>query len=142
MPTSYRIDRQRHTLFTRRTGVVRDEDISTLWQAIMRDPEIQLGLNELHDLPGVTVCELSTRFVWESAEWFSRFDSDERVRGAKIATVATKDVLYGLSQMDATLRTESPAEFRVFRDMSEAREWLGLPANGNDSDSKWKEVGS
>jgi hypothetical protein len=137
---SYRIDRRLRTLFTQTTAVLRDEDLRTLWRAIKRDPEMRPGLNELHDRTGVTACELSTAFVWEFAESFSEFDSDQRVNGAKVATVATKDALYGLAQMNATLRGQSPAEFRVFRDVSEARAWLGLPPEPDDSNLNWNTV--
>jgi hypothetical protein len=140
VPTSYRIDRERRTVFTRASGVLRDEDLRMLWENIQKDPDMRVGFNELHDRTGVTACELSSAFIWEFAESFRRFDTDERLRGTKVATVATKDVLYGLFQMNATLRCDAPADFRVFRSMSEAREWLGLPTNG-DNDANWKEVG-
>ncbi len=140
MPTSYRIDRERHFLFTRATGVLKDEDLRMLQHALMRDPEMRPGLNELHDRTGVTACELSTAFVWESCESFREFDSDERLRGMKVAIAATKDVMFGVSLMYETLRIESPIEFQVFRCMPEAREWLGLPVNSDDTNSDWKEV--
>jgi hypothetical protein len=142
VPTSYRIDPERRTVFTRATGVLRDEDLRILWKTIQNDPEMRVGLNELHDRTGVTACEVSTGFIWKFAESFQRFDADKRLRDTKVATVATKDVVYGLFQMNATLRDEAPAEFRVFRSMSEAREWLGLPTNGDDTDATWKQVGS
>jgi len=41
--------------------------------------------------------------------------------------VASNDVAYGLSRMYQAFRSESPLELRVFREMDEAREWLGLP---------------
>ena len=141
MPTRYRIDEQRHTLFTQTTGAVWDANIRTLWQAILPDLEVSPGLNELHDFTGVTRTEVSTAYLWASAEEFKQFDSDERVLGKKVATVATTDLAYALCQLHATLRGLSPAEFRVFRSLSEAQEWLGLPAHGADSDLKWKEVG-
>jgi hypothetical protein len=111
MATSYRIDNEQHLLFTRATGVLGEEDLRALWRAILRDPEIRRGLNELNDATGVTACQISTSFVWESAESCRRFDSDERVRGRKVAL-----------------------------SLSEAREWLGLPERDGDTNSNWKEV--
>jgi hypothetical protein len=55
-------------------------------------------------------------------------DSDIEA-GAKMALVATNDEFYGLGRMYEMLRDGSPLEIAVFRSLSEAEEWLGLPAN-------------
>jgi hypothetical protein len=122
--------------------VLRDEEIHGLARAIMTDPEMRLDFKRLNDFTGVRAVEVSTPVLWDTAEWYRRFDSDERVKGSKIALVAAKDVLYGLSLMYHTLRSESPIEFSVFREMSEAREWLGLPSTDAESGSNWKDLGS
>ena len=49
--------------------------------------------------------------------------------GAKLALVAPQDELFGLGRMYQMLRDSSPVEVRVFRERSEAEEWLGLPAD-------------
>jgi tetrahydromethanopterin S-methyltransferase subunit E len=45
---------------------------------------------------------------------------------SRVAMVATTDVHYGLSRMYQAFRSDSPLDLRVFRDMREARTWLGL----------------
>jgi hypothetical protein len=42
--------------------------------------------------------------------------------------VADGDAVFGLSRLFQALRSESETELRVFRDLGEARAWLGLPA--------------
>jgi hypothetical protein len=108
-----------------------------LWEAILSELQADPGLNELHDLTGVTKTDISTSLVWElsQSEAMRVLDADERSRGTKVAIAAKLDVLYGLALMNQTLRSESPAEFRAFRSVSEAREWLGLPAIRDDSNS-------
>ena len=140
MPLSYRIDRERRTLFTRAAGVLGDEGLRLLWRVVLRDPELSRRVNELHDLTGVTAVEISSALVWEFADEMKVLDGSERHSGVKMATVAARDVLYGLARMYETLRAESSAEFGVFRSMAEAREWLGLPATRDDFDGDWKEV--
>ena len=45
----------------------------------------------------------------------------------KTAFVADSDVIYGLSRMFEMLRHDSPEEIRVFRNIDEAKRWLGIP---------------
>jgi hypothetical protein len=138
---SYRIDQERHTLFIRATGVLRDEDLGLLWRAIVKDPDMKPDFDELADLTGVTTSQLSTRFVWDLTEWLKKVGA-QRARRGKMATVATKDVLYGLAQMSAALSEGYPAEFRTFRSLSAARDWLGLSAEGSEADAHWNEIRS
>ncbi len=117
-----------------------DEGLRLLWRVVLRDPELSRRVNELHDLTGVTAVEVSSALVWGFADEMKVLDGDERHSGVKMATVAPRDVLFGLARMYETLRAESPVELRAFRSMSEAREWLGLPVNSDDTNSDWKEV--
>jgi hypothetical protein len=139
MGTSYRIDAQLRTLFIRASGVLRDEDLGLLWRSIISDPEMRPDLNELADYTRVTASTVTTRFVWDLTDSFRRFDR-VRSRQAKVAVVAKLDVLYGLALMSETLSEPSPVQYRTFRDVSEAREWLGLPLAATDAGSSWKEV--
>jgi hypothetical protein len=127
-------------LFTRATGVVRDEDIRRLARAITDDPEMRPDFDRLNDFTEVTAVEVSTEVIWEMAQVYGELDSSEGPRGMKIAAVTTKDVVYGLMLMYQTLRTDSPFEFKTFRDMSQARAWLGLPPKAGDSHGPWNEV--
>ncbi len=40
--------------------------------------------------------------------------------------VAEKDVSFGMARMYEMLREAEPDQIKVFRDMAEARRWLGL----------------
>jgi hypothetical protein len=41
-------------------------------------------------------------------------------------------VVFGLSRMYQAFRSDSPAEIGVFRELHEARAWLGLPPDVDD----------
>lgn len=136
MTIAYRIDKERRLLETVVSGVLRDADHKALWRAIMRDPEMELGVcrYELHDRLGVTRVEISNAYVSDFADRMSnRFDRDERLRGMRIATVASSDAMYGVARMSQMRRAGSPAEFGVFREMDAAREWLGLEEDASEA---------
>ncbi len=42
------------------------------------------------------------------------------------AVVAEKDIGFGMMRMYEVLSEFEPGQFKVFRDMTEARRWLGL----------------
>jgi hypothetical protein len=48
---------------------------------------------------------------------------------ARVAIVAVTDEFFGLGRMYQMLRGESQVDVRVFRDLAEAEDWLGLPAD-------------
>ena len=52
--------------------------------------------------------------------------------GVKIAFVASSDAAFGMARMYQAFRAGSQASFHVFREMSEAREWLGLSPESNE----------
>lgn len=44
--------------------------------------------------------------------------------------LTTADFAFGTARMYQTMTDEQPAHVQVFRDMAEARAWLGLPPDG------------
>ena len=137
----YRIDVHRRILFTETPGVVTEVNLRCLWRAIRRDSRMEIGFDELHDHSAITSAEVSTGFLRDFTVSFKRYDDDGANEGARIAIVAASDEVFGLSRMSQALREGSPPEFHVFRDMPPAREWLGLPAEEEDSASaEWMDT--
>ncbi len=48
---------------------------------------------------------------------------DEKSRRA---IVADKDITFGMARMYEVFREDAPEEIKLFRDIAEARRWLGL----------------
>jgi hypothetical protein len=68
----------------------------------------------------VSEVQVTSEYIREVAR------STSYAEGSRRAFVASSDVQFGLSRMFQILSDESPAEVRVFRDLAEARRWLGL----------------
>ena len=121
MPMRYRINVIRGIVFTTADGILTDADLREHQIGLKNDSDFQPGLNQLVDLQGVTSFELTgdgLRTVASTDLW--RQDS-------RRAIVALTDVSYGMSRMFQMLTDhDSGAELKVFKDMAEARKWLGL----------------
>lgn len=127
MPIAWEFDADRRVVVVRAEGVVRDADLLDLARQLAADPQVRSGVHELVDLRDADVAAVTSEALREMADTFAAHDAGPT--GARIAIVASRDAAYGLSRMYQAYRGDRiPAELSVFRDMAEARAWLGLPA--------------
>jgi hypothetical protein len=121
-----RFDAEANLLLVTFEGTVGDEDLLKYARHALEGAEVPSGHDELIDLSSVEDGgEITSQALRRVAGMFTRTDqTPERTR---VAIVATTDVHYGLSRMYQAFRSESPLDLRVFRDIDQARAWLGLP---------------
>ncbi len=120
MPVSFHIDAARGIVFTTAEGVVTDHDMADYRRRLVVDCNFRPDLDQLSDYRGATEFRVSTKF---QAELAARSPFGE---GARRAVVADRDEVYGVLRAAETIHSDRPDEFRLFRDMVEARQWLGL----------------
>lgn len=105
-------------------GRVSAEELASLSEALLRDPAYQHVTRQLADLRQCEGIEVPTEELRDLARHVSVTDQRE---GVRLAVVATRDVMFGMARLYTAHREPSTMEIRVFRDMREARAWLGLP---------------
>lgn len=126
MPIAWKIDPDHKVVLVRAEGAVGDADLLDLARRLAADPRVRSGVHELVDVRDADLSAVSSEALREMAATFAAHDTGPT--GARIAVVAWRDAAYGLSRMYQAYRgDEIPAELSVFRDMAEARAWLGLP---------------
>lgn len=125
MAIHYQIDKNLRAVFTAIQGVLEDEEPVRYLDALLRDPDYEVGLAVLVDASRLERLDLTTSGVRKLAEY--TLGAEARLQGAKVAIVAPTDVTFGVSRMYQTLRSEAPYEISVFRTREEALAWLGLP---------------
>ena len=120
MPSAYVIDASRHLCLSRSWGVVTGEEILTLIQATVSDPQFRPDFAQLVDMREVTTVDVTTDFVrlFVAKSTFGA--------GSRRALVAGSDVVYGMARIYGTLLDGRPAEFQIFRDLQLALDWLGF----------------
>jgi hypothetical protein len=126
MPIRIRVDpaaRVRHSVLE---GTVDDDDLVDAYAAVLDDPDFDPTLNDLVDGRSVRRVDVTPAGVRRLADVVQQVD--RHALPTKIAIVAPDDVAYDAARMYEALRAgqQAPAEHRVFRDMAEARRWLGL----------------
>ncbi len=122
MPIKSQIDGSLGVVFSTFQGVVTKEDISGQVERFRTDPAFQPSFNHLIDTRGTTRFDVSTEGL-RTVSMHSAFDEKSRR-----AVVADKDEMFGMARMYEVFREmhNKPDQLRVFRDMAEARRWLGL----------------
>ena len=120
MPASYRIDLERRIILSTASGTLTDEDLRSHQRDVLADPHFESTLNQLWDLREVVQIETSNATLGELARARSYAAETKR------ALVAPRDVQFGMARMFQILHDQAPEDLRVFRNLEEARDWLGL----------------
>ena len=120
LPTSFRIDTERRTVFSSGAGVLSDDDLRGHQRQLLGDPAFDPSFNQLWDFRQVVQVDVSSETLRALATARSFAPS------AKRAAVAPRNILYGMARMFEMLHNKAPEEFRVFRNIREAADWLGL----------------
>ena len=119
-----RWDAERNVLFVTFEGSLADEDLVKYAHQATGDANIPSGHDELVDLRGAEEGNVNSHTLQQIADLFTR--GDKSPEQSRVAIVAERDIAYGLSRMYQAFRSDSPLDLRVFREMNEARAWLGL----------------
>ena len=105
---------------SRGEGTLSDDDLRGHQAAVRADPKFDPGFRQLWDFRAVSEVAVSTDCVRD----LSRTSSF--AEGSRRALVVHSDLQFGLARMFQTLTEHTPHVVGVFRDLDEARAWLGL----------------
>jgi hypothetical protein len=122
MPIISQIDSSLGVVFSTFQGVVTSEDILVQVESFKNDPAFQPSFNHLIDTRGTTRFDVS----FADMRGFSSYSAfNEKSRRA---VVVGKSEMVGAARAYQLLREEQkqPDKMEVFRNMVEARRWLGL----------------
>jgi hypothetical protein len=126
MAVSYRVLPEQGVVVVELRGRVGDAELIDAADRLIADTDRLPGLHELVDAREMEVSDLSSAALRRVADRFAAGPRPDE--GVRIALVAASDAAYGLARMYQVFRDASAAEFRVFRELPEARAWLGLGA--------------
>jgi hypothetical protein len=124
MPIAHHYDAELRTLFVEFSGEVSEAELVDVARKLASDPAIPPGHRELVDLTGIRNTDVSSATLRRVAYIYA--EADQRPEESRVAIVAPADLYYGLSRMYEAFREPSRLVIRVFRDLPEARTWLGL----------------
>ena len=120
MPASHRIDSSQRLVIRTFEGVLTDEDLLQDQASMRSAPSYKPEYPQLIDARGVERAEITTEVIRDLAH------ASPGAPQARRAFVVASDLAFGLARMFEIQRADAPEEVRVFRDMNQARTWLGL----------------
>ncbi len=120
MPANYRIDKSLGVVFTKGEGVLTTQEVLIHSQRLREDPDFDPNYSQLIDVRAVQFV-MSIGEVAEIATQEDIFSEQSRR-----AFVGENNLAFGMSRMLQAYSESSSGEIEVFRDMDEARRWLGL----------------
>jgi hypothetical protein len=126
MPIRIRVDPAARVRYAVIEGTVGDDELIDAYAAVLGDPDFDPTLNDLVDARTVRRIDVTPMGLRRLADLVQQID--RLALPTKVAVVTPDDVAYDAARMYEALRAgqRAPAEHRVFRDMEEARRWLGL----------------
>lgn len=125
MPISYSIDKNLGVVFTTATGRLTEEELLEDKRRLTSDPNFSPEFVELSDIRAVSDLAITpegiARMVMQDE------DDADKLSAYKLAIVVSKEVAFGLARMYESMTQANVPNVRIFREINEARDWLGLP---------------
>jgi hypothetical protein len=120
MPSSYLIDVPNGVVYSKKWGVLTDEQVAAYTKALWADPRFDPEFRQIVDFRQLTEIRVSGAAVREIAR-----DNAFR-RDARRAFIVASDEAFGLTRMFGMF-TDSKAEtFGIVRTLEAAFEWIGM----------------
>lgn len=120
MPCSYLIDLDRSLVFSRGWGVYTDDEMLWHGRTLRADQRFDPGFRQIVSFLDVAEVRVTVEGVRALAH-INPFRTDSRR-----AIVAPTDLIFGLTRMFEAHTDSDQEQFRVFRALGEAFEWVGL----------------
>ena len=120
VPYKYRIDKARRAVLLTLTGTLTEAELQDGRRAVAANADFEPGFCNLTDATGVTRVEASSDFLRDYGK------GALHDLAARRAIVVSSDALFGLSRMYGLSLKAGAGSVRIFRNLAEAKRWLGL----------------
>ena len=124
MPMTYEIDTDAGLVRIFGSGTLSDDEMVDCITALRADADLRPDMNALSDMRAIE--------VGFTSEGIARMlqvleASDDRRASGRAAVVVSSDVAFGMGRMmELSAEGHTEPRFRIFRDLGEARSWLGI----------------
>jgi len=129
MTTGFRLDPKRGIVYAETSGRTSSHDILDAVVSVLDHPSYRSGMRVLLDMRKV-IPSLRRSDVLEIAGFVKAHG--EKIGSIQLAVVVAQVASFGMAQEQKVALDGSPVVMEVFRDITEAREWLGLDDEDGD----------
>lgn len=116
----YNIDVQTKTVYTNLRGVVTEDELFYHQNTLKQDPLFESHFNQLVNCLELTKFAVNSESLWQLASANLYSTHSQR------AFVVTSALHFGMARIFQNLRTASNENIAIFKELSQARQWLGL----------------
>ena len=120
MPCSYTIDVPGRLVYSRGWGVFTDDELLWHGRTLRADPRFDPGFRQICSFLDLTEVQVTADGVRALAQ-INPWNTDSRR-----AIVVSSDLVFGLTRMFEAHTKSDQEQFRVFRALGPAFEWVGL----------------
>ena len=124
MTIEVNVDATEGVRYTVMSGVVRDAELLDSYAVLRAAPDAERSLPAIIDLREVRKFDVTATVVRQIGDMLRDVEPPGVRR--RVAIAAPADVTFGMARMFEAFRHGGGTEYAVFRDMREARRWLGL----------------
>lgn len=126
MPITIKVNAAERVRYSVLSGDVGDRELVTAFRRSFEASDFDPTLNGLVDLREVCKLDVTSSGIWELSQILR--PADLAAISRRVALVASTEFQFGMARMVATLLSTGGlrTEYHAFRDMGEARAWLGL----------------
>ena len=130
MPISISVKPTEGVRYTVMSGDITGAELLEAYRPAVDARAAHPSLNGLVDMRGVRRLDVTSAAIWELTQLLRRHEDTASERRRRVAIVAPSDFAFGMARMFEALAASGGATttYHVFRDMAEARAWLGLAA--------------
>jgi hypothetical protein len=125
MPIRFEVDPAQRLVMATADEVVTQADLRDYLTSVLVHPDVRPGFRELADLRGVTRIEIPASAISDGISSAIK-EIEREVQETRTAILVSDHNAAEVSRLYDLLRTAVPSTVRLFSDMDEAREWLGL----------------
>lgn len=132
MPIRLRVSDALSFMLIEFDGTVTDEEFRRDVLPLVVEPLYNTLRRTLVDATAATGSDARGTLIRNTA-WTAASHVDAKVEaGSRVAMAAPSDEFFGMGRMYQALRSDSPVEVGVFRELAAAEAWLELPAGYRD----------
>ncbi|NLX25887.1 MAG: hypothetical protein GXY61_08015 [Lentisphaerae bacterium] len=128
MPAYYTVDTDLKVVFVIHLGNVDDKEALAENEKLGSDPLITPELSYFVDLREAKSEMRTTAMLHRLAEQAKQWRGDSS-SGSRVAILVARDISFGLARMFEVYTDVDENNFRVFREIHEAADWLGIPVS-------------
>jgi hypothetical protein len=121
----YKIDETINCIFAKRADEYNHKEWLYLIDTIKRDPRLRPGMNRIYQYAENSTSPTKEQ-IRDYVNIFQKADNELGQR--KVAFIAPKPLIFGMTRMYELMRNNSVATFHVCETFEQAKKWVGLPA--------------